>query len=74
MTTLRFHAETASATTPAEPLAPGEAIEVYFWSQRRWRAGRFLIDCLDRPYIAIPGRAPLRFEAAMLMGMRRIVH
>jgi hypothetical protein len=57
-----------------EPLAAGETIEVYFCSQRRWRSGVYVIDYLGRPFVAIPGRAPLRFEAAKLMGLRRLIH
>jgi hypothetical protein len=75
MSAVRGESDTSwNAPVWIEPLAAGEMIEVYFWTQRAWRSGCYLIDPLGRAIVAIPGRAPLRFEAAQLMGLRRLIH
>ena len=56
------------------PLSPSEAVEVYFWTKRAWLTGRYFVDALGRAFVAVPGYPPLRYEAAELMGLRRLVH
>lgn len=57
-----------------EQLAHGEPVEVYYWSRREWRIGTFELDGNGDAFVAISARTRLRFEAAMLMGLRRILH
>jgi hypothetical protein len=55
-------------------LAPGDAVQVYSWSQREWLTGTYEVDYMGAPFIALHERPPLRYEAAMLMGLRRLLH
>lgn len=55
-------------------LAPGDAVEVYSWSQREWLTGTYERDCSGAPIIALQDRPPLRYQAALLMGLRRLYH
>ena len=55
-------------------LEPGDAVEVYSWSQREWLTGIYQRDCAGAPIIALQDRPPLRYEAAFLMGLRRLLH
>jgi hypothetical protein len=57
-----------------EQLAHGEPVEVYYWSCREWRIGTFELDANGEPFVSISARTRLRFQAAMLMGLRRILH
>jgi hypothetical protein len=65
--------EPRSLPGTTEALAPGEAVEVYFWSRREWCIGTFELDDAGAPFIVVSERA-LRFEAALLMGLRRLLH
>ena len=56
------------------PIPSGEIVQVYFWTKRDWLTGRCFEDELGRRFVAVPGYPPLRYEAAMLMGLRRLVH
>ena len=56
------------------PISPGEIVEVYFWTKRDWLQGRYFVDAVGCPFIVVPGYAPLRYEAASLMGLRRLLH
>ncbi len=53
---------------------PGEIVEVYFWTKRDWVLGRYFVDELGRAFIDAPGYPPLRYEAACLIGLRRLIH
>lgn len=55
-------------------LSPGEAVEVYFWSRREWQVGTFQLDDAGDAFVEIRGRMQLRYEAAKLMGLRRLLH
>lgn len=63
-----FHAESVT------PILPGEIVEVYFWTKRDWLPGRYFVDALGCPFVAVPGYPPLRYDAARLMGLRRLFH
>ena len=54
--------------------SPGEMVEVYFWTKRAWLSGRCVVDVLGQAFVVVPGYAPLRYGAAELMGLRRLVH
>ena len=72
MATYDGHRDVESFMSSA-PLTPGDLVEVYFWSKREWRLGRYLVNAFGRPFVAVPGSRPLRYEAARLMGLRRLV-
>ena len=59
---------------PIAPLSSGEIVQVYFWTKRDWLVGRYFVDALGRAFVIVPGCPPLRYEAAQLMGLRRLVH
>ena len=55
-------------------LSPGDIVEVYFWTKRDWLLGRYFVDALGRAFVIVAGYRPLRYEAAQLMGLRRLFH
>lgn len=55
-------------------LAAGDVVEVYSWSQRQWLIGTYALDCTGARFIELRDRPPLRYEAALLMGLRRLLH
>ena len=57
-----------------EQLVHGDPVEVYYWSRREWLIGTFELDANGDPFVSISARTRLRFQAAMLMGLRRILH
>jgi hypothetical protein len=52
----------------------GDAVDVYVESERRWARGRFEISSEGRAFIDVAGREPIRFDSALLMGLRRVLH
>jgi hypothetical protein len=56
-------------------LAHGDAVEVYSWSRREWIIGRYELDFTGAPFIELAElHRRLRYEAALLMGLRRLLH
>lgn len=59
---------------PLAPPSPGEIVHVYFWTKRDWLPGRYFVDAIGRAFVVVAGYPPLRYEAAQLMGLRRLIH
>jgi len=55
-------------------LAAGDVVEVYSWSRRQWLIGTYALDGTGARFIELRDRPPLRYEAALLMGLRRLLH
>jgi hypothetical protein len=64
----------ASSAWTTERLTPGEPVEVYYWSRREWRLGSFEVARDGQAFVVFSSRTRLRFEAAQLMGLRRLLH
>lgn len=75
MATKDFSVASSCEPRGIDLLAPGDLVEVFFWSLREWRIGSFEIGDDGDAYVAISGRArPLAYDAALLMGLRRLLH
>jgi hypothetical protein len=55
-------------------LEAGDAVDVYVEHERRWTRGRFEISSEGYAFIDVAGRDPIRFDSALLMGLRRVLH
>jgi hypothetical protein len=54
-------------------LAPGDGVEVFIEPERRWAPGIFAISTAGIAFIELRPRIHLRFEQALLMGLRRVI-
>lgn len=66
--------DTRCAGVAIAELAPGDAVEVYSWSQRAWLTGTYAVDDSGARFIELCDRPALRYEAALHMGLRRLLH
>jgi hypothetical protein len=54
-------------------LAPGDEVEVYVAPERAWAPGIFDVSTAGVAYVELGGRAIVRLDGAMLMGLRRVI-
>ena len=54
-------------------LEVGDPVEVFLEPDHRWEAGVFSISTAGTAYVETRARAQLRFEQALLMGLRKVV-
>jgi hypothetical protein len=54
-------------------LQPGDEVELYIEPKRIWERGTFEISTGGIAYVSLPGRAAVRFDGAIGMGLRRVV-
>jgi len=55
-------------------LDAGDAVEVFLEEERRWVRGRFVVSTEGTAIVELVTKEPLGFEAALAMGIKRILH
>jgi hypothetical protein len=55
-------------------LDPGDAVEVFLEEERRWVRGQFLVSSSGAAVVQLVSKPPLQFEAALAMGIKRVLH
>ena len=55
-------------------LEPGDQVDVFLDAERRWARGKFDVSTTGDALIELPYRRVIRFEQALTMGLRRVLH
>ena len=55
-------------------LEPGDHVEVFVESERRWVRGIFQISPAGDPLVDLPYRETITFHHALALGLRRVLH
>lgn len=55
-------------------LEPGDRVDVFIESERRWSRGVFQISTAGDAFVELAFRETLPFERALAMGLRRVLH
>jgi hypothetical protein len=55
-------------------LDAGDAVEVFVEEERRWVRGKFIVSSSGAAVVQLVSKPPLQFEAALAMGIKRVLH
>lgn len=55
-------------------LEPGDPVEVFIDTERRWVRGTFQISTAGDALVEVPSRDVVMFERALYMGLKRVLH